>query len=106
MSEHNEYAYIIHPPRTTFLHDATDAERQLVADHYEYLVRALAAGDLIFAGRCAHAKFGSVVFEAPDEAGARKFMTDDPVVKAGLFPAEFHQFRTALIRETSGRAPT
>jgi uncharacterized protein YciI len=106
MNERNEYAYIIHPPRTTFLDDATDAERQLVADHYEYLKSALAAGDLIFAGRCAHAKFGIVVFEAPDETSARRFMNDDPVVKAGLFPAEFHQFRTALIRGLACGAPT
>lgn len=101
MNDRNEYAYIIRPPRTTFLDDATDAERELVAEHYEYLKRALAAGNLIFAGRCAQAKFGIVVLEASDEAAARRFMNDDPVVKAALFPAEFHEFRTALRRESA-----
>ncbi len=98
--ERSEYAYMIRPPRSTFADDATDAERQLIAEHYEYLKRAKGAGDLIFAGRCAQATFGIVVVEASDESAARKFMNDDPVLREGLLSAEFHHFRTALIRES------
>jgi uncharacterized protein YciI len=58
---------------------------------------------LILAGRTSEPgdkTFGIAIFEANDEAAARKFMESDPAVVAGLMTAELHPFAVALERKT------
>ena len=43
--------------------------------------------------------FGIAIFEAKDEAAARKFMESDPAVAAGVMTAELHPFAVALQRK-------
>ncbi len=63
------------------------------------LQQALTEGILIFAGRSLDGIGPAVVvFEAEDEEEARHFMQEDPFVKYGLFGAELHPFRAALVR--------
>ena len=42
--------------------------------------------------------FGLVIFEADDEAAARRFMEGDPAVKAGVMLATLHPYAVALKR--------
>jgi uncharacterized protein YciI len=93
-----QFAYVITPCRPTFLKDMTDAEAAKVDEHFAYLQRMLAAGELILAGRCDDATFGIVIFSASSPEVARARMENDPAVVAGVFTAELHPFRVALTR--------
>lgn len=98
-----QWLYVLRlPPR---LHDDaawTDADKAAVGRHFAQLQAATKEGRVILAGRTAEpgAKtFGLVIFEAPDEAAARAFMTSDPAVVAGVMTAELHPYQVALLRK-------
>ena len=78
----------------------TEEDNQIGTEHYNYLKHALEVGVLIFAGRSLDGVGPAVVvIEANSEEEARKFMLKDPFVNHGLFGAELHPFRAALVRE-------
>jgi uncharacterized protein YciI len=58
----------------------TPDEKQVMSDHFEYLKRALALGQLILAGPCVDAAFGIVIYRASFVADARLFMERDPAI--------------------------
>lgn len=67
--------------------------------HFEYLQRLLADGILIIAGpTLGSTNTGISIFEAPDEAAAKKIMEDDPVFSNGIAECELRPFRAALLR--------
>ena len=73
-----------------------------VSRHFVRFQHAIETGELILAGRTPEPgdnTFGIAIFEAKDEAGARKFMQSDPAVAAGLMTAELHPFAVALQRK-------
>ncbi|MDZ7812596.1 MAG: YciI family protein [Ideonella sp.] len=79
----------------------TDRERGLVGAHFQYLKAATEAGQVLLAGRTNEPldkTFGLVIFEAEDEAAARRFMEGDPAVKAGVMLATLHPYAVALKR--------
>jgi uncharacterized protein YciI len=77
----------------------TEADRRISAEHFGYLQAAHAAGVVVLAGRSQDGIGPAiVVFEAEDEAAARRFMEADPFVASGLFGASLHPFRSALLR--------
>jgi len=77
----------------------TDEDNQIAEDHFLRLKQAMQKGVLIFAGRCLDGVGPAVViFQAGSEEEARSFMLEDPFVKYGLFGAELHPFRAALVR--------
>lgn len=90
------------------LHDDgawTDADNAAVARHFAQLKEATANGRVILAGRTLEPgdrTFGLVIFEARDEADARRFMESDPAVVAGVMTATLHPYAVALQR-TSGQ---
>lgn len=80
----------------------TDKENAVVAQHFERLAKATAAGQVVLAGRTTEAlaaTFGIVIFEAESVEAARQFMDDDPAVKAGLMSATLHPYAVALQRK-------
>jgi uncharacterized protein YciI len=97
MPDTMEFAYMLRPPRPTFPSDATEVERNLIGEHFEYLKRLRDEGVVVFAGRAEDASFGIVVYRAPDEHAARRLMQDDPAVRGGVFGAQIHTFRIALV---------
>ena len=79
----------------------TDRERGLVGAHFQYLKAATEAGQVLLAGRTNEPldkTFGLVIFEADDEAAARRFMEGDPAVNAGVMLATLHPYAVALKR--------
>lgn len=79
----------------------TDRERGPVGAHFQYLKAATEAGQVLLAGRTNEPldkTFGLVIFEADDEAAARRFMEGDPAVKAGVMLATLHPYAVALKR--------
>ena len=95
----SEWVYFIHAPRENFGATMTDAEQQVWGVHFERLQRMLAEGTLILAGPTLGAvNTGICVFEAEDEAAARKIMEDDPAIASGIAQGELRPFRASLLR--------
>jgi uncharacterized protein len=80
----------------------TKEDNMALSQHFTRFQRAVETGELILAGRTQEPgdkTFGIAIFEATDEAAARKFMESDPAVVAGLMTAELHPFSVALQRK-------
>jgi uncharacterized protein YciI len=92
-----EFAYVLRPCRPTLPQDASERERAIIGEHFNYLKAMLDAGRLVLAGRCEDATFGIAVFRAADEASARRDMDNDPAVRAGIMTATLYPFRIALL---------
>ena len=94
-----EWIYFIHPPRQDFAATMTEDEDAAWAVHFERFQRALAEGMLILVGpTLGHINTGIAIFEAPDEAAARRFMDEDPVIAGGFARGELRPFRVSLLR--------
>ena len=98
-----EWIYFIHPPRTDFAETMTDEEIAVWGVHFERFQRALSDGMLVLVGpTLGSTNTGIAIFEAPDEASARRFMEEDPVIAGGLATGELRPFRVSLLRGRDG----
>ncbi len=94
-----EWIYFLHAPREDFGATMTDEEKGVWATHFERFQRAMAEGVLILVGpTLGPINTGIAIFEAADEAAARRFMEEDPVVAGGYAKAELRPFRVSLLR--------
>jgi uncharacterized protein YciI len=94
-----EWIYFIHPPRDDFAATMTDEERAVWAVHFARLERLLAEGSIVLVGpTLGSINTGICIFEAPDEAAARRLMDDDPVLAGGFARGELRPFRVSLLR--------
>ena len=98
-----QFIYVLHlVPR---LHDDkawTVEDKAAVDRHLANFKAAVQSGQLILAGRTKEPgdkTFGIAIFEAADEAAARKFMEADPAVTASVMTAELHPFGVVLERK-------
>src|SRR2546429_3045792 len=95
-----QFIYVLHlVPRLYADASWTDEDRKVLQRHFVRFQEAIKAGKLILAGRTSESgdkTFGIAIFEAKDEAAARKFMEEDPAVAVGLMTAELHPFTVAL----------
>ena len=77
----------------------TDDERATLAPDAEHLERLLDEEPLILAGPALGPyDAGIAVFEAPDEAAARRIMDDDPAIAVRHVRGEPRPFRVSLLR--------
>ena len=77
----------------------TAQDKDALQRHFVRFQDAIKSGHLILAGRTSEPgdkTFGIAIFQAKDEAAARKFMEEDPAVAGGLMTAELHPFSVAL----------
>jgi uncharacterized protein YciI len=77
----------------------TEPERAAWAAHFERCPRPLGGGTIILVGPT----LGSIntaiaIFEAPDEAAARRLMDVDPAIEGGFARGELRPFRVSLLR--------
>lgn len=94
-----EWIYFIHAPRDDFAETMTDAEQAVWSVHFERFQRLLAEGTIILVGPTLGAvNTGICVFEASDEAAARRLMDEDPVIAGGFARGELRPFRVSLLR--------
>ena len=95
-----QFIYVLHlVPRLYADASWTDEDKKVLQRHVVRFQEAIKAGKLILAGRTSESgdkTFGIAIFEAKDEAAARKFMEEDPAVAVGLMTAELHPFTVAL----------
>ncbi len=102
-----EWIYFLHPPREDFAATMTDDEIAAFGAHFARFQRLLADGSLILVGpTLGRHNTGIAIFEAPDEAAARRFMEDDPVIAGGFASGELRPFRVSLMRGRDDRAST
>lgn len=98
-----EWIYFLHPPRDRFVETMTDEERAVWGLHFQRLEAMHAAGTLIVAGpTLGPTNTGITIFEAPDEAAARKIMDEDPCITSGFAKGELRPFKVGLL---VGREP-
>jgi len=98
-----QFIYVLHlVPR---LHDDkawTVEDKAAVDRHLANFKAAVQSGQLILVGRTREPgdkTFGIAIFEAADEAAARKFMETDPAVAGGVMTTELHPFAVVLQRK-------
>jgi len=98
-----QFIYLLHLVPRLYDDKAWTAEDKAAVDrHLTNFKTAVQSGQLILAGRTMEPgdkTFGMAIFEAPDEAAARKFMEADPAVVAGVMTAELHPFAVVLQRK-------
>ncbi len=96
------YLYVIRPTRPEMLSDGmTEAERNTVAAHFEYLQGLADRGVVRIAGRTldtGEQTIGLVVFMAEFETQARRLVDEDPAVRESVMTAELFPFRIAIER--------
>lgn len=98
-----EWIYFIHPPREDFAATMTEAEKAAWAEHFERFKRLLAEGQIILVGpTLGSINTGIAIFEAPDEASARRLMDEDPAIAGGFARGELRPFRVSLLRGRDG----
>lgn len=94
-----EWVYFIHAPREDFAATMTDDEKAVWGEHFQRLRRLLDEGVMILVGpTLGRVNTGIAVFEADDEAAARKLMEDDPAIASGIATGELRPFSVALLR--------
>jgi uncharacterized protein YciI len=94
-----EWVYFIHPPREDFAATMTEDEQAVWATHFERLQRLLAEGVIILVGpTLGRVNTGIAVFEAEDQAAARRIMEEDPAIASGIATGELRPFRVSLLR--------
>lgn len=92
--------FISTPSRPDLLETLTDEEKATFGEHFQRLLTATRDGKVVMAGPCTDFKGpGIVLFYAEDEDAARRFMEEDPVIKAGMFKGEVHPVAMSLVRE-------
>lgn len=99
-----QFLYRIQPVNPHLLASGpTPGEEEVIADHFEYLVRLSHEGVVLLAGRTLNTDrsgMGIVIFEAGSEEEARTIMLDDPAVQQGVFSSELFPFRIAITSMT------
>ncbi|HEU0236289.1 MAG TPA: YciI family protein [Candidatus Limnocylindrales bacterium] len=94
-----EWIYFIHTPRDDFAESMTDEEVAVWGVHFERFQRLLDEGTMILVGpTLGRINTGIAIFEAPDEAAARRIMDEDPVIAGGFARGELRPFRVSLMR--------
>ena len=94
-----EWIYFIHPPREDFAATMTAEEEAVWGVHFERFQRLMAEGVLVLVGpTLGRVNTGIAIFEAPDEAAARRIMDEDPVIAGGYARGELRPFRVSLLR--------
>jgi uncharacterized protein YciI len=95
----SEWIYFIHPPRENFAATMTPEENEVWRVHFERLQGLLREGVMILVGPTLGAvNTGIAIFEAPDEAAARRIMDEDPTIAGGYARGELRPFRVSLLR--------
>ena len=94
-----DWVYFIHPYRDNFAATMTPEEVEIFQAHELRLRRLMTDGVLVLAGpTTGPLNTGIVVFEAPDEAAARRVMDEDPVIARGTARGELRPFQLSFLR--------
>jgi len=97
------WIYFIHAPRENFAATMTAEEEAVWEVHFERFRRLLDEGVVVLVGpTLGPVNTGIAIFEAADEAAARRIMDEDPVIAGGFARGELRPFRISLLRGRDG----
>ena len=98
-----QFLYYLQPTRLGMLIEGpTKEEVETVSRHFAYLKDLTEKGVMILMGRTQNndeSTFGIAIFEAEDEAAARRIMENDPAVAGGVMRATLYPYKIALMRK-------
>lgn len=98
----SQFLYYLQPTRLAMLTEGpTSEEAETVSRHFAYLKDLTENGVMILMGRTQNndeSTFGIAIFEAEDEAAARRIMENDPAVAGGVMRATLYPYKVALMR--------
>ena len=95
----SEWIYFLHTDRENFAETMTEQEQAVWGEHFARFQRMHADGSLILVGpTLGRVNTGIAIFEAEDEAAARRIMETDPCVAGGYARGELRPFRVSLLR--------
>ncbi len=92
------FAYRILPPRADFAATMQPEEMAVMGRHWAHIQALHAQGVVRFVGRAENGDYGFCVYDAADEAEARRLAESDPAVAEGLMRLEVHPFHVAIDR--------
>lgn len=86
------------PPRTTFPHDMTEEERNIMMQHIAYWTDKQNQGIALVFGPVLNptAPHGLAIIEVENEAQVPKLVAEDPAVMAGIMTTEFYPMGATL----------
>ena len=92
------------PPRPSFAHDMSEAERQVMTEHARYLGRLAEEGKAVIFGPVAdpNGPWGLGIFEAEDEAALNAMLSGDPTIRSGM---GFRYETLPMMQAVLGRRP-
>lgn len=100
MIDLKQYLYTVQVGRIGLLTDPTEEEKRIAREHVAYMRKLTEDGIGIFGGGVKGIRdsrhLGLFVFQAEDDATARKIVNDDPAVKARLMRVCLYPYRIAL----------
>lgn len=87
------------PPRTTFAQDITEAEQELMQEHYLYWKGLFEKGVCVFGGPVPDPRgvYGVLAVRAVSEDEARRLAAADPSVKGDVNKFEVAEMRIAFL---------
>lgn len=98
-----QFIYVLKPTRLGMLTEgATPEEVDTVSRHFKYFQELTQKGIMILMGRTQNndeSTFGIAIFEAEDEAAARRIMESDPAVRGGVMTATLYPYKIALMKD-------
>ena len=98
-----QWLYYLKPTRIEMVTEGpTPQEQETVSRHFAYVSDLTEQGVMILVGRTQNKDeniFGIAIFEAEDEATARKIMENDPAVAGGVMRAMLYPYKVALMRK-------
>jgi len=100
-----QFLYLLKPARIGMVTEGPiPEEAETVSRHFAYLSDLTDKGVMILVGRTQNndeSTMGIAIFEAEDEATARKIMENDPAVAGGVMRATLHPYKVALMRKNA-----
>jgi uncharacterized protein len=98
-----QWLYHLVPARLEMVTEGpTPAEAETVSRHFAYLTALTEQGIMVIVGRTQNNDehtFGIAIFEAEDEAAAKRIMENDPAVQGGVMRATLYPYKIALQRK-------
>jgi uncharacterized protein len=94
------FVFRLIPPRPTFDQDMSEAEGEVMEQHFGYWQGAIDRGEVVVYGPVADPSgtWGLAVLDVEDDEAARALAEGDPAVSSGMSTFEIYPMPVAIVR--------